>query len=340
MCKWKGDTVNADKYKALAKADAAHWVATADAGDHSLLAFDKPGTWSQKYNLVWDKILGVDVFPDSTAQEEVTYYKTVIQKYGVPLDSRTHLTKTDWSVWSATLADNQADFQTLVSPIYDYLNETSARDPLADSYVTDDIHSGGMHARPVVGGMFIKMLSDRAMWNKWSAGDKVVAANWAPMPTRPKIEYIFGNAANDPGLWKYTTTANPPAADWFKTSYDDSGWKSGAGAFGNWAPDKVPVRTSWTDTPGDIWIRRTITLPANTSGDLTMMVYHDEDIEIYINGVPAVTDSGYNSVYDSDDIAAPALALLKPGATVTIAAHVHQTTGGQGVDIGIARIVK
>jgi large subunit ribosomal protein L18 len=50
----------------------------------------------------------------------------------------------------------------LISPIYDYLNETTARDPLADSYETDRARSGGMHARPVVGGVFIKLLAERA----------------------------------------------------------------------------------------------------------------------------------------------------------------------------------
>jgi hypothetical protein len=341
MCKWKGDTANATKYADLAKADAQHWMTTADAGDHSLLAFDKPGTWSQKYNLVWDKILGLNVFPGSLAQTEVNYYKTVMQQYGLPLDSRTRITKTDWSVWAATLADNQADFETLVSPIYDYLSNTTTRDPLSDSYVTDDIHSGGMHARPVVGGLFVKLLSDRAMWKKWSAGDLVHASNWAPMPSQPKIEYIFGNPSTDAGLWKYATTANPPASqDWTKPDFDDSSWKSGAGPFGNWAPDNVPVRTSWTDTPGDIWIRRTITLPEDATGQLTFMVYHDEDVEIYVNGVLAAEDAGYNSLYEPLDISAEALALLKPGATITLAAHVRQTTGGQGVDIGIARILK
>lgn len=341
MCKWKGDTANAAKYSALAKADAQHWLETADAGDHSLLAFDKPGTWSQKYNLVWDKILGLNVFPPTLAQKEVSYYKTVIQQYGVPLDSRTHLTKTDWSLWSATLADNQADFETLVSPIYDYLIGTTTRDPIADSYMTDNIRSGGMHARPVIGGLFIKLLSDRAIWKKWSAGDLVNASNWAPMPSTPKVEYLFGNAATDTSQWKYTTRANPPSSgDWMKPTFDDSTWKTGAGAFGTWAPDNVPVRTRWTDTPGDIWIRRTITLPTNTTGNLTFMVYHDEDIEIYVDGMPAASDSGYNSIYEPLDISGPALAHLKPGATITLAAHVKQTIGGQGVDIGIARIVR
>ncbi len=112
----------AEKYAALAKTDAAHWVKVAADGDHFRLAFDKPNTWSQKYNLVWDRILGLNVFPPSVAQMEVAHYKKVMQRYGVPLDSRTHLTKTDWSFWSASLADNQADFEAIISPIYDYLN--------------------------------------------------------------------------------------------------------------------------------------------------------------------------------------------------------------------------
>ena len=340
MCKWRGDAATAQKYQALAKADAAHWVSVADAGDHSVLAFGDSGTWSQKYNLVWDKILGLDVFPPTVAQKETAYYKTVMQKYGVPLDSRTHLTKTDWSMWSATLADNQADFEALSSPVYDYLNSTTTRDPLADSYTTDDVHSGGMHARPVVGGLFIKMLSDRAMWKKWSTGDTVIAANWAPMPTAPTFEYLLPNSSTDTGLWKYTTTAHAPPADWYKTAFDDSGWKSGQGAFGTWAPNNVPVRTSWTDTPGDIWLRRSVVVPQAATGNLVFMVYHDEDVEIYVDGVPAAQDAGYNSAYAPLDISPAALALLKPGATVTLAVHVHQTTGGQGIDLGLARLIR
>jgi hypothetical protein len=182
LCKMRGDNANAERYAKLAKIDAAHWMKVATDGDHYRLAFDKPNTWSQKYNLVWDRILGLNIFPLSVAQKEVAYYKTVMQQYGLPLDSRTHLTKTDWTIWSATMADNQADFETFISPIYDYLNHTSARDPIADSYMTDDIHSGGMHARPVVGGFFIKMLTDHTIWHKWASGDMVNASNWAPLP--------------------------------------------------------------------------------------------------------------------------------------------------------------
>ena len=144
LCRMRGDKATANKYIDLAKADANHWMEAAAEGDHYRLAFDKPGTWSQKYNLVWDRILALNVFPPSVARKEVAHYKKVMLRYGVPLDCRTRLTKTDWSFWSATLAENQADFEAIISPTYDYLNETTARDPIADSYETDDVRSGGM----------------------------------------------------------------------------------------------------------------------------------------------------------------------------------------------------
>ena len=147
-------------------------------------------------------------------------------RYGVPLDSRTHLTKTDWSFWSATLAENQADFEAIIAPIYDYLNETTARDPIADSYVTDKIHSGGMHARPVVGGFFIKMLTDRAVWKKWASRDKLKPANWAPLPAPPKISMLVPTEQT----WRYTT--QKPGDDWMKTDFDATGWKEGRAGFG------------------------------------------------------------------------------------------------------------
>jgi hypothetical protein len=333
MCRIQGDTADAQTYHDLAVTDAQHWVtASADAG-RSRLAFDQPNTWSQKYNLVWDKVLNLNIFPPSVAQQEIAYYKSVVQPYGVPLDSRTHLTKTDWSIWSATMADNQADFQTFIAPIYNYLNATTARDPIADSYVTDDIQSGGMHARPVVGGFFIKALSDQALWHKWSQGDLVKGANWAPIPPDIKVIYIVPNSGTAPATYKYTAT--DPGADWTSSTFDDSAWKSGAAPFGTFAPNNIPVGTRWTDTPGQIWLRRTITLPPGNYSNLSFLVYHDEDVKIYVNGILASQEAGYNSTYDPLDITPQAQALLKPGATITLALTVIQTTGGQGVDLGL-----
>ncbi len=338
MCKVRGDMAGYKKYSALAKEDVAHWMKSADGGKGkgTLLAFDKPNTWSQKYNLVWDQILGLNVFPISVREGEIAYYKTVMQPYGLPLDSRTRQTKADWSLWSATLATNDADFQVFAGPLYDYYTLTTARDPMADGYTADDLHSNFFSARPVIGGVFIKLLNDKAAWNKWSKGDKVVAANWAPLPAAPTATYLLANSQKTPTAWRYVTAADKPAADWTKPGFNDSAWKTGNAPFANNPPGGIPTGTNWTDS--DIWMRRKVTLPAGSYKNLAFMVYHDEDVEIYVNGVLAAEDGGYNSSYDALDVTPAAAALLKPGATVTLAVHVHQTVGGQGIDLGLASL--
>jgi len=334
LCKMRGDEAGAEKYAQLAKVDAAHWVKVAADGDHFRLAFDKPNTWSQKYNLVWDKILGLNVFPPEVAQKEVAHYKKVMQRYGVPLDSRTHLTKSDWSFWSASLADNQADFETIISPIYDYLNHTTARSPFPDSYVTDDIHSDGMHARPVIGGVFIKMLADRATWKKWASMDKMKAGDWAPLPEPPKVTVVVPTSQTAPAIWRYTT--KNPADDWMKSGLDAGGWSEGPGTFGTKGTPGAVVRTVWNTD--DIWLRREITMPDGNYPNLQFYVDHDEDVEIYVNGVLAATEGGFNGSYDTMEIRSTARALLKPGAKITLAVHCHQTGGGQNIDVGLVNV--
>ena len=334
LCRQRGDAVTADRYQQLAQADAVHWMEAAAEGDHYRLAFNKPGTWSQKYNLVWDRLLGLNVFPPSVAQKEIAQYKKVMQPYGVPLDSRTHLTKTDWSFWSATLAENGEDFAAIISPVWDYLNQTTARDPIADSYKTDNVRSGGMHARPVVGGLFIKMLADRAVWQKWAARDALNPAGWAPLPLPPVITEIVPTAKTRPAHWRYTT--RPPSAGWAQPGFDASTWSEGQAGFGTAGTPGAVVGTPWNTD--DIWIRRTFTMPAGTFPHLQFMVFHDEDVEIYVNGILAASEAGYVTRYVNLPIRPEALAELKPGATVTLAAHCHQTVGGQGIDIGLADV--
>lgn len=156
------------EYHKLAKDMAAKWAQMGDDGDHTRLAFDKPGTWSQKYNLVWDRLLGLNVFPAEVARKEIAFYKTKLTKLGLPLDSRASLTKTDWALWTATMAESKGDFEALVNPIYDYMNGTSKRIVMTDLYMTDNLDSGWLHARPVIGGVFIRMLADSAVWRKWA----------------------------------------------------------------------------------------------------------------------------------------------------------------------------
>jgi hypothetical protein len=147
---------------------AKRWVDMAIDGDHYKLAFDKPGTWSQKYNLVWDRILGLNLFPRKIASTEIAFYKTHQNTYGLPLDNRSQYTKLDWIYWTATLADSESDFDALIDPTWKFANESPSRVPLTDWYWTQDAKQRGFQARSVVGGLFMKMLANGQDWKKWT----------------------------------------------------------------------------------------------------------------------------------------------------------------------------
>jgi len=152
----------ANMYGNLAHEMAQKWMEMAnDDGDHYRLTFDKPTTWSQKYNLVWDKLLGFNIFPNSVAEKEIAYYLTKQNEYGLPLDNRETYTKTDWIIWTATLSKDKATFEKFIDPIYRFMNETVDRIPMSDWVYTNKLNHRGFQARSVVGGYFIKMLSDK-----------------------------------------------------------------------------------------------------------------------------------------------------------------------------------
>jgi hypothetical protein len=158
----------AGKYATAAKQMAAQWAVMALDGDHYKLAFDKPGTWSQKYNLVWDMLLGMELFPPSVRKTEMAFYLQRLNQYGLPLDNRADYTKLDWELWTATLSDEPGQFTALMDPIAKWLRETPTRVPLGDWYDTKTGVALHFQARSVVGGVFVKALADKKLTEKWN----------------------------------------------------------------------------------------------------------------------------------------------------------------------------
>jgi hypothetical protein len=156
-----GKTEVAEEYMQIAKEMATQWETMADDGDHYRLTFDRPGTWSQKYNIVWDKLLGFNIFEPKIIEKEIALYKTLQNEYGLPLDNRATYTKTDWIMWTATLSGNSDDFDALIDPVYKYANETKSRVPISDWHDTKTAERMNFKARSVVGGYYMKLLEDK-----------------------------------------------------------------------------------------------------------------------------------------------------------------------------------
>ena len=206
-----------------------------------------------------------------------------------------------------------------------------------DSYITTNSSrsSPTFDARPVIGGIFIKMLADPQLWHKWAGAAKIKASNWAPLPVPPQFLEIAPTSQKTAALWRYTTQT--PADNWAMPEFDASAWNEGPGSFGTSRTPGAVVHTLW-NTP-DIWLRRQITLPSTNCNNLRLCIHHDDDAEVYINGVLAASETGFLTAYEFLDITPAALALLKPGATVLLAVHCHQVTGGQNIDVGLVSLL-
>ena len=161
IARMMGDAKTADKYLARAREMGAQWEKDAREGDHYRLAFDRQNTWSQKYNMIWDKLWQTNVFPQGAMERDVKYYLKKQNKYGLPLDIRKDYTKNDWIMWTAGMAPDKETFLKFVEPVYKYMNETQSRVPTSDWYDTKTGLMVGFKARSVIGGFWMRVLTEK-----------------------------------------------------------------------------------------------------------------------------------------------------------------------------------
>ena len=152
-----GEAEEAAKMWQTAKNMAESWLRRADMGGYTALSFDKTG-WSQKYNLVWDRLFGWNLLPDEFYKKELESYLPKINEFGLPLDSRASYTKSDWTMWVAAMTEDRAVFDALCAPMAKYLRARRSLVPFSDFY--DPVEGVYEHfvARSVQGGIFMPLL--------------------------------------------------------------------------------------------------------------------------------------------------------------------------------------
>lgn len=159
LCKLWGDAKGGEKYAALAREMGKSWAERAANADGSLrLGFDREGSFSLKYNAIWDKLFDFGIFPKQAINSELFTYRRRENPYGVPLDNRATFTKSDWLVWTAALCDEREDFGRMVTPLWKAYNHSPSRVPMTDWYDTVTSLEVGFRHRTVQGGLFIRLL--------------------------------------------------------------------------------------------------------------------------------------------------------------------------------------
>ncbi|MBA3482752.1 MAG: PQQ-dependent sugar dehydrogenase [Pirellulales bacterium] len=151
------------------------------------------------------------------------------------------------------------------------------------------------------------------------------------------VNAIAETSEQGPIPWRFSFTG--PADDWFNATFDDSSWSIAPGGFGTDGTPGAIVRTDWRTN--EIWLRREFYLPAGTAGlqKVALRVHHDEDAEVYLNGVEIDRFTRWTSGYVDIPLSDRALAALRSGRNV-IAIHCRQQSGGQYIDAGLIEYVE
>jgi hypothetical protein len=290
MCYIRGEATESDTYMKMgdeymqtARKMAVKWESDARDGNHYRLAFDRPNTWSQKYNMVWDKLWQTNLFPNRAAEREIRYYLTKQNTYGLPLDIRESYTKSDWIMWTAAMSPDTDTFLRFLEPLYKYVNETRSRVPLCDWYWTKNADMRGFRARSVIAGHWMKVLMDKTIGTSeaagWKPADESVLTTWGAaldttnvLPEYPRPSLQRSEWMNLNGLWDYaiTNTLSEPSAMQGRilVPFPLESSLSGVGTY--------------LDDGSYLWYKREFTLPGEWEGRRIQLNFGAVDYSCYV----------------------------------------------------------
>ncbi|KAF9268096.1 DUF1793-domain-containing protein [Marasmius fiardii PR-910] len=149
-----GDSAKSQKYDGTARSYVTQWeqLAMSPDGRHLTLNYGNASSWGLAYNLYADRLLGLNLFPQSVYTMQTEWYKSVARSFGVPLDTRHSYTKSDWEIWTAGIMADNTTRDMFIKAVTAYLSSGMSSQPFGDWYDTTDGKSLGFRARPVVGG--------------------------------------------------------------------------------------------------------------------------------------------------------------------------------------------
>jgi hypothetical protein len=266
----------------------------------------------------------VHVYPGPGAPKPEEKRAMVLGEFGglgLPLEGHTWLEKGNWGYRSFSDRASLTDaYVTLLNRLHRLVGDPGLSAAVYTQTTDVEVEVNGL------------MTYDRSVI-KVDAARAAAAARKLHEPPPPPLKFrpLAADSRQDAQAWSFTT--EQPAAGWEKPAFDASGWKTGLGGFGTRGTPGALVGTKW-DTP-QIWIRREFDLPAGKPVDPHLVIHHDEDAEVYINGVLAARLGGFTSAYEEEPLSPQAKAALRPGAKNVIAVHCRQTAGGQYIDAGI-----
>ncbi len=160
--------------------------------------------------------------------------------------------------------------------------------------------------------------------------DRVAAANRGEPAPPKKFKVLSPTGDKTPVTWRHIL--EQPADGWEKPDFDDSAWKEAPSPFSQESTQHAIPHTRWTGT--DIWLRHAFTLDDEKLHWPQLIMYHNERVEVYINGVLAASRSGLTINYEEFEMTPESQAALKPGRNV-IAVHCVYKKGGAGIDVAV-----